>query len=279
MIKPAIICLLLCLFTIQGVEAQLAMRSNGKQVTIDGLKLYYEESGNGMPLILLHRFGITAEHWDSYVDELSKTHRVLALDLPGHGRSDAMDTTDVYVHERAAEYILGLVEHLELDSINVMGASSGSFISMYMATARPDLIKKLILIGGQIYYSVQTRELVAAWGPCPGPNKPNCLETAIERHGEVKGPQLERQFYNARKLYGELSLTPDLLATIEAQTLIIHGDNDGIAPLSNALEMHKNIPNSYLWTVPNGGHLPHTNPGNVEDFTRRISEFLSGEWE
>ena len=277
--KPSIICLLLSFFIIQGVVAQVPIRPNGKQVTIDGLKLYYEESGSGIPLVLLHRFGITAEHWDAYIDDLSKSFRVLAFDLPGHGRSDAMDTTDVYIHERAAEYILGLIDHLELDSIYVMGASSGSFISMYMATSRPDLIKKMILIGGQVYYSVQTRELIAQWGPCPGPGKPNCLETAIERHGEVKGPQLERQFYLFRNLYDDLSFTPDLLATIKAQTLVIHGDNDAIAPLSNALEMHKYIPKSNLWTVPNGGHLPHTNADNVADFSRRTLEFLVGKWE
>jgi len=68
----------------------------------------------------------------------------------------------------------------------------------------------------------------------------------IKTHGQEKGTILRMQFWNFRKLYGDPSFTPDILSTIAARTLIIHGDNDEAAPVSNAWEMYKNISNRYL---------------------------------
>jgi pimeloyl-ACP methyl ester carboxylesterase len=101
----------------------------------------------------------------------------------------------------------------------------------------------------------------------------------IERHGKEKAILLLRQFWNFRKLYGDPSFTPDVLSTIKARSLIIHGDNDPIAPVANAWEMYQNIPKANLWIVPNGGHVPYAIPGNQDDFVRRVLEFLRGDWE
>ncbi len=101
----------------------------------------------------------------------------------------------------------------------------------------------------------------------------------IKTHGQEKGTILRMQFWNFRKLYGDPSFTPDILSTIAARTLIIHGDNDEAAPVSNAWEMYKNISNRYLWIVPNGGHMPHLYPENRNDFLRRTIEFLKRDWD
>src|SRR5687767_7526280 len=132
-----IICLMLCMKT---MHAQESPAPNGKIATIRGLKLYYEESGRGTPFIILHGFSGSATLWKAFVAEYEKHYRVIAVDLPGHARSDYMDTTRVYLHKRAAEYMVGLIDHLKLDSVYVMGASSGGFITMYMATLRPEVI-------------------------------------------------------------------------------------------------------------------------------------------
>jgi pimeloyl-ACP methyl ester carboxylesterase len=131
------------------IKGQEPVAPNGKFAMLKGLKIYYEESGNGMPLILLHSFGETCSQWESFIPELSKHYRVIAVDLPGQGRSDYMDTTNVYLHKRASEYIIGLIDYLKFDSVNIIGASSGSFITLYIATLRPKLVKNIIVIGGQ----------------------------------------------------------------------------------------------------------------------------------
>src|SRR5688572_223319 len=267
--------LILAFLVTTHIKAQRPIGANGKFATIKNVKLYYEDTGRGMPLLLLHGFGRTAADWDLFITELSKYQRVIAIDLPGHGRSDFMDTTDVYLHKRAAEYIIGLLDELHIDSVDIMGISSGGFITLYIATLRPQLAKKIVIIGGQVYYSTTTRNVITA--EANPDNNPMNANLARE-HGKQKASLLARQFWNFRKLYGDPSFTPDVMATVKARTLIIHGDDDKIAPVSNAWEMFRNIPQARLWIVPNGGHVPPVIPGNKEDFTRRTVEFLQGKW-
>lgn len=257
------------------IQAQPPVGPNGKFVTVKDVKLYYEDTGGGMPLLLLHGFGGTTSRWDPFKSELSKTNRLITMDLPGHGRSDPMDTTDVYLHKKAAEYIIGLLDVLHIDSVNIMGISSGGFITLYIATLRPELTKKIVIIGGQVYYSKTTRNVISS---VADPDKNPIREPQIRSHGRQKASLLARQFWNFRKLYGDPSFTPDVLATVKARTLIIHGDNDPIAPVSNAWEMFQYIPQARLWIVPNGGHVPPAVPGNENDFTRRTLDFLQGKW-
>ena len=204
--------------------------------------------------------------------ELAKHYRVIAVDSPGHGRSDYMDTTEVFLHKKATEYIIGLIDALKLESVNVMGASSGGIITLHLATLRPDLVRRAVVIGGHIYYPKQVREIVSKWSENPSAE-------FVSRHGKEKATLLNRQFIYQSQLYGDPAFTPDILSTIRAKTLIIHGDNDELAPISNALGMHENIPGSYLWIVPSGGHLPHLDPKNEGDFIRRTMEFLNGDWD
>jgi pimeloyl-ACP methyl ester carboxylesterase len=267
--------LLICIFFVASSgTAQEAVSANGNFATINGLKIYYEESGKGMPVILLHHFFATASQWKTYVPELAKKYRVINVDLPGHGRSDYMDTTKVYLHKKATEYIIGLIDFLKLDSVYLIGASGGGYITLYLATLRPDLVKRAVVIGGLTYRPKQVREILAGWSKDPD-------ATEIARNGKEKAILLHKQFTYFSQLYGDPSFTPDVLSTIRAKTLIVQGDND-FAPISNALEMYQNIPNSYLWIVPNGGHFcfpPYLDPKNESDFVKRTMEFLNGDWD
>src|SRR5687768_10012503 len=97
------------------IKAQEPVGPNGKFATIKGIKIYYEDTGKGMPLLLLHGFKRTASDWKPFTPTLSKYNRIISVDLPGHGRSDYMDTTDVYLHKSASEYIIGLLDALHID--------------------------------------------------------------------------------------------------------------------------------------------------------------------
>ena len=268
----------LALFYRVAIQAQVPVAPNGRFATVKGLKLYYEETGNGMPLLLMSGFGRTASDWKPFTPQLSKYISVIALDIPGHGRSDYMDTTDVYLHKKAADYVIGLLDLLHIDSVHVLGASSGGFITLYIATLRPQLTKKIVVVGGQVYYSTTTRKVITGLG---GPEKNPILplETLLKTHGKQKGTLLARQFWNFRNVYGDPSFTADILSTINAKALIIHGDNDPIAPVSNAWDMYQNIPKAHLWVVPNGGHVPFAVPGNQDEFVRRVVGFLQGDWD
>jgi pimeloyl-ACP methyl ester carboxylesterase len=75
-----------------------------------------------------------------------------------------------------------------------------------------------------------------------------------------------------------MNFTPPYLSTITAQTLLMFGDRDAFFPVSIAVEMYAAIPHAYLWTVPNGDHVPIFDQ-RAAAFTQTALEFLRGEWE
>src|SRR5690606_30492391 len=118
-INISLVLILFC-FSFTNNYAQLPVASNGKFLEVHGVKIYYEESGNGKPLLLLHGFSRTADEWKPFIAEYAKAFRVIAIDLPGHGRSDLIDSSNNYIHKKATEYIISFCEALKLDSLQVI---------------------------------------------------------------------------------------------------------------------------------------------------------------
>lgn len=251
--------------------AQLPIAANGKYMEVNKAELYYEEYGQGEPLFLLHGFLGSAEDWKGFVQEYSKTYKVIVWDMRGHGRSTNPDTSIVFKHEQAAQDLIGLMDKLEIDKTKAIGHSSGGMTILYAATIAPDRFDAIIPVAAQIYYSRQVREFIKSktW------EKYFPQVELDRRHGRQKGDLLKRQFYNSWQIYGDPSFTPDELAKIKARTLIVHGDNDFV-PVSQAWEMFQSIPKAHIWISPNTGHVPFS-PGNEADFIRRTLEFLEGE--
>jgi pimeloyl-ACP methyl ester carboxylesterase len=255
-------------------KAQESVAPNGNYVTANGAKIYYEEYGQGEPLILLHGFGRTLSDWKPYIPEFSKDYRVIAWDMRGHGRSSSPDTSKIFLHTTAAEDLLALMKKLNLTKVKAVGHSSGGITILIAATKKPDLFEAIVPISSQMYFSIQVREFIKHNAKPDDYYEFNELE---KQHGKVKARLLARQFHHFHELYGDPSITVDQLASIKARTLIIHGDNDFV-PVSQAWEMYKNIHNANLWIVPNGWHMPHSGNANKDEFIKRSLEFLKGDW-
>ena len=169
------------------------------------------------------------------------------------------------------------MDSLKLNKVNAIGASSGGITLLHLNIIQPERFKSVIAMGALIYFSKDFRESQTIKGPDSANVK--LLERLIERHGAEKAMLLARQFWQFHKSYGDPSFTPDILNTIKAKWLVVHGDNDMTVPLQQALDMHRYIPNSRLWIVPNGGHLPYVNPNIQSDFLKISLEFLNGKWD
>lgn len=257
-------------FTTNG---QVKVNPNGKFFNYNGTKIYYEDTGSGEPLLLLHNFFNTADCWKPYVEVYSKQFRTIAVDMMGHGRSDIYKKDDIYFrHADYAKMILALLDSLKLYKVNAIGASSGGTTLHFLNTMQPDRFKSVITVGGHIYYSKQCREWITQIGL-------NQIMEWAKYHGPEKQEYLARVFFAVAKLYGEASFTPDILNTIKAKWLVVLGDNDVAIPLQLGIEMHQNIPNSRLWIVPYGGHLPHLDASIQPEFLRVSLEFLNGNWD
>lgn len=254
----------------ETISAQLP--ATGKFITVDNRKVYYEESGKGAPLLLLHGFARSGEDWNSMIPELSKSNRVIVVDLPGHSRSDLIDTTQIYLHKKATEIIFGFLDLMKLDSLNVMGFSSGGIIALHMATLQPHRVKKMIIMGAQIEFSKSTREFINSLGGHF--NFVTSQKEMTSIHGKNKGELIARQFYHFKDLKGDPLFSPEVLSAIMAKTLIVHGDDDPAAPVDNAWIMFKNIKGAHLWIIPYGEHIGILSKENEQEMKKRVTEFL-----
>jgi pimeloyl-ACP methyl ester carboxylesterase len=263
------------IFIYKHLHAQEPVAPNGKFVSVNGAKIYYEENGIGDPLILMHGFGRTAADWKPFVEAFSKKFRVIAWDMRGHGRSTNSDTSEVFLHATAARDLLTFIEVLKLEKVKLIGHSSGGIVALYAATMQPSAIEAIVPISAQAYFGDSVRSFI----------KRNAVPEAYyefmglsKLHGEQKGRLIARQFFHFHKLQGDPLIIPEQLSKIKSRTFVVHGDNDFV-PVSQAWVMFQNIPGAHLLIIPNGWHEPHRGEENKNDFIRRVLEFLSGEWD
>jgi pimeloyl-ACP methyl ester carboxylesterase len=244
--------------------------------TVDGVSLAYRVVGEGDPLVLLHGFYGTGEDWAAVAGELSISYQLIVPDLRGHGRST--NPTGGFTHRESARDIYALLDHLGIDHFKAVGFSSGGMTLLHMATAQPDRVEAVVLIGTTSYFPDQARELML--GSAPGSVSPSFLEAMAARHGDVERARaLLQQFYDFRTSVDDMNFAPPFLATISAQALIVHGDRDPFFSVQVAVDAFSAIPNSYLWIVPNSGHTAFpSDDADREHFVATVLRFLSGSW-
>ena len=107
----------------------------------DGCDLYFEEVGEGVPILLIHPAGSTASTWGAAADELARIGRVITYDRRGYARSGGEPPRSVSAHTADAAAIL---EHLRAAPAAVVGTSAGAAIAVDLAVRRPDLVQVAI---------------------------------------------------------------------------------------------------------------------------------------
>lgn len=106
-----------------------------------GTDLYYEEAGEGVPILLIHPSGATASTWGSVIDELGRIGRVIAYDRRGYARTGGEPPRSISAHTRDAA---GLLESLRTPPAVVVGTSAGAIIALDLAVRRPDLVRAVV---------------------------------------------------------------------------------------------------------------------------------------
>jgi 2-hydroxy-6-oxonona-2,4-dienedioate hydrolase len=123
-------------------------------VETDDFRLHYHDVGTGHPILLLHGAGPGATAWSNFgrnIPELAESNRVLALDLPGWGRSS---TPTADTRRNLVEAAIGLLDALQIEKAAFVGNSMGGMMSIAAAVRYPDRVSHLVAMGT----------------PCPGPN-------------------------------------------------------------------------------------------------------------
>ena len=248
-------------------------RPLGKLVQLNGIALHYQERGTGEPLLLLHGFGMCSKSdWGPIADELAKTYRVILPDLRGHGWST--NPSNKFTMRQSAEDIRALLDQLKLRRIRAMGISAGGMTLLHLATKYPDRISTMAVIGTaprfpdnearafarQATVETMPKEIIDSYDQC-----------ATRGRGQVR--DLIKQFAAFANSNDDMNFTTATLARIKARTLIVNGDRDFFFPVALPVELHAAIPNSSLWIVPGGGHVP-IHGSDTPEFLRVTSAFL-----
>jgi pimeloyl-ACP methyl ester carboxylesterase len=121
----------------------------GQYVDVNGINLYFETHGDGRPLILLHGGLGTGEMFGPVLPALAKDHKVIVVDLQGHGRTADIDRP--LSVQTMADDIAALIRHLGLERPDVMGYSLGGGVAFFTAVRHPELVRKLVVVSAHIW--------------------------------------------------------------------------------------------------------------------------------
>jgi len=239
-------------------------------VSLNGAEVYYQTVGEGDPLVLLHGFLATGKLFDPVLEDFARNFQVIIPDLRGHGGST--NPSGEFTMRQSAKDVFALLDHLGHQEIRGVGISTGAMTLLHMATEQPARVKGMVLIGSASYYPLDCRERLRQFAV----NDSDWEEfRQIHRHGDAQIEKLIELFASFADDYEDMSFTAPWLSTIQAKTLIVHGDQDWCFPVSMATEIYEAIPDSALWVIPGGGHVPVFGDWRTK-FTDVAVRFLEG---
>ncbi len=257
-------------------SAEEKLPPEGKILPVNGFQMYYEVHGQGKPLVLLHWFAGSGAIWKPYLPEFAKHYRLIVPDLRGHGR--ATNPGKEFTHRQSALDVYALLDALKIKTVRAIGTSTGGMTLIHMATQQPERVDAMVLVGATHYFPEQAREIQRKASFDQLSVKELASLRSLHKHGDGQIRALIQQFHDFSTSYDDMNFTSPFLSTIKARTLIVHGDRDAHFPVAIPVEMCRSIPKSYLWIVPNGGHVSFHETRQV-GYSETLLQFLQGEWE
>ncbi|WP_247679815.1 MULTISPECIES: alpha/beta fold hydrolase [Chitinophaga] len=252
------------MFTASSSSAQIKPSQSG-YAPVNGLNVYYEVYGEGRPLVLLHgAFMTIGTNWSQLIPELSKTRKVIAIELQGHGHTPFSERK--LSHATLASDVEGVMDYLKIDSADVAGYSFGGAVAYKFAIQSPKRLRKLVIISATYKSSGWLPEVNNAFKQM----KPEFFtNTPMQTAYDAVAPDKTKWTKFLEQMIGSVVVPFDFgdanISKIAAPVLIISGDNDGLDKIELiktykllggvvAADMGK-MPVSQLAIVPGQSHV------------------------
>lgn len=205
---------------------------------VNGLKMYYEVHGSGEPVVLLHgAFMTITSNWGGWIDELSKTRKVIAVEMQGHGRT--ADIPREINNENLADDVAALLTYLKLSRADLIGYSMGGGVAMTVAVRHPDQVRRVVVISSTFRRDGMVQEGIDAM---PKLTAEDFKGSPIEAEYERLSPTPDQFSKFVERMVADDSkgndLSADQLRSTTAPMFFIHGDADGIR-LEHVAEMFR----------------------------------------
>jgi pimeloyl-ACP methyl ester carboxylesterase len=205
---------------------------------LDGLKMYYEIHGVGDPVVLLHgSFMTITNNWTGWIGELSKTRKVIAIEMQGHGRTADIDREFNYEH--LADDVAALLDYLTIPSADLIGYSMGGGVAMQCAIRHPEKVRKVVVISARFRHDGVVKEALDAFPKLtPELFAGSPIETEYKKLSPTPDefPNFVKRIIAAASRGHDISA--DELKATTAPMFFIHGDADGIR-LEHVAEMFR----------------------------------------
>lgn len=246
---------------------------------IDGVDLHWTERGSGSPLVILHGLADSQHTWAAVSARLAERHRVISLDLPGCGLSGRPDAS--YSLDWQARLVSRWLEHLQVDSCDVLGHSYGGGVALWLLLYRAKSIRRMALVapgglgievgswlrlaaffgvleaGSQLLIAPITAYLTLAHGGQLTPSDRRTLRLINARPGTGRAfNRTVRDVINWRGQTRQLLQRIDEVPVLPSIALF-WGEQDRVIPIQHGEALAARLDHCTLWRLPNAGHFLH----------------------
>ena len=222
-------------------------------IKVNGIDLYWEEVGDGEPLLWLHGGMGIGSDWRYVFPEPPAGYRLIAPDLRAHGAST--NPSGGFTFRQCALDVQALVDHLGIERCKAIGTSGGGITLLHLALLRPDRITAMVVISAPPHFPEPARQIMRQLSEATlGEAEMARMRARHTRDGQVQ--ELIGIMRSLADSYDDVNFTSAELARISAGTLIVFGDRDPLYPVSMAVDLYNAMPRAALWVVPRGGHGP-----------------------
>jgi pimeloyl-ACP methyl ester carboxylesterase len=246
--------------------------------TDDGVKLYFEDTGEGIPIVFIHEFAGDCRSYEPQVRHFSKYYRCIAYNARGYPPSDVPDDGEQYSQARARDDVRSVLDGLKIDKAHIVGLSMGGFAALHFGFTYPQRCRSLVVAGCGYGAAPNERAKFAEEAEASAKRFEDLtMAKAAEAYAlgptrvqyQNKDPRGWREFADqlaehstegaARTMRGVQKRRPSLfdlvdqMKTITVPTLIMTGDEDWPC-IEPGILMKKSIPTAGLVVMPNAGH-------------------------
>ncbi|MBT3700965.1 MAG: alpha/beta hydrolase [Alphaproteobacteria bacterium] len=275
-----------------------------KITTDDGVELYYEETGSGLPIVFVHEFAGDYRSWEPQVRHFARTNRCITFSARGFLPSDVPQDPDQYSQDRARDDILAILDGLKIDAAHIIGLSMGGFAALHFGLHYPDRTLSLVVAGCGYGAGEDTREQFrrettlaadqmesqtmdvfgAAYAVGPtrvqfknkDPRGWQEFEAQLREHSSLGSANTMRGVQRSRPSLYDLE---EGLSALTVPMLVLNGDEDDPC-LDVSLYLKRQVTSSALVLLPRTGHTcnleePQLFNQACENFIRQVD---GGSW-
>ena len=272
--------------------------------SVNGISLYYEETGRGDAIVFAHEFSDDCRSFAGQVAHFAPRYRCVAYNARGFAPSEAPEALDAYSQEQSVEDMAGLMRHLGIEAAHVVGISMGSMTTLHFGLRRPEMARSLVICGtgpgdtarAKARFEAEIEDFIAdietrGWSRVAEDygltddrrrlrDKNPAAYAAFQERLSMRarnGPlQTLRRTVTGRPLLADLS---EQLEAMEVPTLIVTGDEDHVC-IDTSLYLKRLLPAAGLSIFPGAGHA--VNLEEPDFFNRTLGSFFgmveAGRW-